>query len=123
MYFLNVIDHFSAAHRLCGYEGVCAQLHGHNWKVRVSVGCESLDEIGMALDYGIIKGMLGAILKLLDHEYLNDLPLLAGQNPTSEIIARIIFEKMAEGLEPYSAEIKAVEIYESERSSVIYSHA
>jgi 6-pyruvoyltetrahydropterin/6-carboxytetrahydropterin synthase len=123
MYLLNVSDHFSAAHRLCGYQGACSQLHGHNWKVRVGIICEELDEIGMALDYGIIKKILGGILELLDHEYLNDLPLLGGQNPTSENLARIIYEEMARGLEPYPAKIKEVEIYESERSSVIYSHA
>jgi len=123
MYLLNVSDHFSAAHRLCGYEGACSQLHGHNWKVRVGIACDKLDEIGMALDYGIIKKILGEILDQLDHEYLNDLPLLAGQNPTSENLARIIYGEMEKGLEPYSAMIKEVEIYESERSSVIYSHA
>ncbi len=123
MYLLNVSDYFSAAHRLCGYEGACSNLHGHNWKVRVGIACHELDEIGMALDYGIIKEILGDILALLDHAYLNDLPLLGGQNPTSENLARIIYYKMAEGLKPYPAKIKEVEIHESERSSVIYSHA
>ncbi|MCB5265398.1 MAG: 6-carboxytetrahydropterin synthase QueD [Candidatus Cloacimonetes bacterium] len=123
MYLLNVSDHFSAAHRLCGYEGACSNLHGHNWKVRVGIACHELDKIGMALDYGIIKEILGGILAVLDHEYLNDLPLLDGQNPTSENLARIIYDKMAEALKPYPAKIKEVEIHESERSSVIYSHA
>lgn len=123
MYLLNVSDHFSAAHRLCGYQGACSNLHGHNWKVRVGIACQELDEIGMALDYGIIKEILGGILVLLDHEYLNDVPLLDGQNPTSENLARIIYDKMAEALKPYPARIQEVEIHESERSSVIYSHA
>lgn len=123
MYLLNVTDIFSAAHRLCGYKGACANLHGHNWKVRVGIACEELDAIGMALDYGIIKGILTAILDQFDHEYLNDLPLLKGQNPTSENLARIIYEEMATALQPYPATIKEVEIYESERSSVVYSNA
>ncbi len=123
MYLLNVSDYFSAAHRLCGYEGACSNLHGHNWKVRVGIACQELDEIGMALDYGIIKEVLGGILAVLDHAYLNDLPILEGKNPTSENLARIIYDKMAEALQPYPAKIKEVEIFESERSSVIYSHA
>ena len=123
MYLLNVTDSFSAAHRLCGYQGACSNLHGHNWKVRVGIACEQLDEIGMALDYGIIKGILGGILNIFDHEYLNELPLLEGQNPTSENLARIIFNEMAKGLQAYPARIKEVEIYESERSSVVYTDA
>lgn len=123
MYLLNVSDSFSAAHRLCGYQGACSNLHGHNWKVRVGIACDTLDEIGMALDYGIIKGILSKILDMLDHEYLNDLPLLNGQNPTSENLARIIYHEMAKGLEPYPAKIREVEIYESERSSVVYTDA
>ncbi|MDD4790383.1 MAG: 6-carboxytetrahydropterin synthase QueD [Candidatus Cloacimonetes bacterium] len=123
MYLLNVSDNFSAAHRLCGYQGACSNLHGHNWKVRVGIECSTLDEIGMALDYSIIKNILKSILDLFDHEYLNDLPLLQGQNPTSENLARIIYIEMEKGLADYDAGIKEVEIYESERSSVIYSNA
>ena len=123
MYLLNVSDNFSAAHRLCGHQGACSNLHGHNWKVRVGIECSTLDEIGMALDYSIIKNILKSILDLFDHEYLNDLPLLQGQNPTSENLARIIYIEMEKGLADYDAGIKEVEIYESERSSVIYSNA
>lgn len=123
MYLLNVSDSFSAAHRLCGYQGACSKLHGHNWKVRVGIRCTELDEIGMALDYGIIKGILNGILEDLDHEYLNDLPALNGKNPTSEILAKYIFDRMAAGLEPYNAIIHEVELYESERSSVVYTNA
>ena len=122
MYLLNVTDSFSAAHRLCGYDGACADLHGHNWKVRVGISCENLDEIGMGLDYGIIKQVLGEVLAKLDHQYLNEVPMLKGANPTSENLARIIFEEVASGLRNYPATIKEVEIYESEKSSVIYSN-
>lgn len=123
MYLLNVTDTFSAAHRLCGYQGACSNLHGHNWKVRVGIECEKLDETGMALDYGIIKGILKEVLDGFDHEYLNDLPQLEGKNPTSENLAKMIYEEVAKGLKPYPARIREVEIYESERSSVIYSNA
>ncbi|MCK9556466.1 MAG: 6-carboxytetrahydropterin synthase QueD [Candidatus Cloacimonetes bacterium] len=123
MFLLNVSDQFSAAHRLCGYQGACSNLHGHNWKVRVGIECETLDEIGMGLDYGVIKDILTCILDQFDHEYLNDMPLLEGQNPTSENLARIIYKEMERGLVNYPAKIKEVEIYESERSSVIYSNA
>ncbi len=122
MYLLNVTDSFSAAHRLCGYQGACSNLHGHNWKVRVGIACSQLDDIGMALDYGIIKSILKGVLDTLDHEYLNDVPALEGLNPTSENLSRYIYEKMQQGLAQYDARIKEVELYESERSSVIYTN-
>lgn len=122
MYLLNVTDSFSAAHRLCGYQGACSNLHGHNWKVRVGIACSQLDDIGMALDYGIIKSILKSVLDTLDHEYLNDVPALEGLNPTSENLSRYIYEKMQQGLAQYDARIKEVELYESERSSVIYTN-
>ncbi|HOM80094.1 MAG TPA: 6-carboxytetrahydropterin synthase, partial [Candidatus Cloacimonas acidaminovorans] len=45
MFYLNVIDTFSAAHLLKDYQGPCSKLHGHNWKVRVCVKTKEQDEI------------------------------------------------------------------------------
>jgi len=120
MYYLSVSDTFSAAHRLCGYQGACSNLHGHNWKVRIGLQTDKLDEIGMAMDFGIIKTMLKHILDELDHAYLNEVKSLNGLNPTSENLARFIFERMAKELEEQPARIYEVEICESERSSVVY---
>ena len=123
MYKLSVTDSFSAAHRLCGYEGACSNLHGHNWTVRVALEAERLDNIGMAMDFGHIKALLKEITDGLDHAYLNDLPAFAEQNPTSENLARHIFERMAEALTGKPVRVTEVEVRESERSSVTYSHA
>lgn len=122
MYKLSVTDSFSAAHRLCGYEGACKNLHGHNWVVRVCIIATELDEIGMALDFGVIKKLLSSVLNPLDHAYLNEVPELAGMNPTSENLAKYIYERMQAQLEGQSARVRSVEICESERSSVVYSN-
>jgi len=120
MYYLSVSDSFSAAHRLCGYQGACSNLHGHNWKVRVCVKTDKLDDIGMALDFGIIKQILKDILDKFDHAYLNDVSGFETQNPTSENLARHIFERFSEKLTDHHALVHEVEICESERSSVVY---
>ncbi|MDD4310733.1 MAG: 6-carboxytetrahydropterin synthase QueD [Candidatus Cloacimonetes bacterium] len=120
MFYLNVSDTFSAAHRLCGYEGACSNLHGHNWKVRVGLKTAKLDSIGMAMDYGIIKQILKGILDTLDHTYLNEAALLNGLNPTSENLAKCIYESMQQALQDQPADIYEVEICESDRSSVVY---
>lgn len=123
MYRLSVSDSFSAAHKLCGYEGACRNLHGHNWKVKVCLASAELDEIGMALDFGVIKELLTKILDELDHAYLNDLPAFKDQNPTSENLARYIFERFEKEFADTKIKTESVEIQESERSSVVYSHA
>ena len=55
MYHVSIQTHFSAAHHLRNYNGHCENLHGHNWKVEVTVSSEQLDEAGMALDFTILK--------------------------------------------------------------------
>lgn len=122
MFYLSVTDTFSAAHRLCGYQEACSNLHGHNWKVRVCLKTDKLDDIGMAVDFGIIKTILKKILDEFDHAYLNEVAGLKGMNPTSEHLARHIYQKMDKELTDRSAEIYEVEICESERSSVVYRH-
>lgn len=123
MYKISVTDSFSAAHRLCGYVGACSNLHGHNWKVRVSLTAEELDPIGMALDFGVLKALLKSILNELDHAYLNEVTALSGINPTSENLARYIYERLAKELADSAARVAEVEICESEHSSVVYTHA
>lgn len=120
MYKLNVTSSFSSAHKLVGYEGLCKNLHGHNWNVRLCVMCDKLDEIGMAMDFGTIKERLNKLLAELDHQYLNDLPAFKEVNPTSENIARYIFENMGQKLSQCPCEVVEVEVWESEKASVIY---
>ena len=120
MYKLNVISDFSAAHHLQDYDGKCRNLHGHNWKVRVSVLCEKIDKIGLTIDYGIVKKYLKQIMEKLDHSYLNELKFFANKNPTSENIAKFIFTEMKNKITNETCRMAEVEIWESERTSMIY---
>jgi 6-pyruvoyltetrahydropterin/6-carboxytetrahydropterin synthase len=94
MYEVKVISDFSGAHRLRNYKGKCEDLHGHNWKVEVSLGQGSLDETGMVIDFKELKIKLKEVLGLLDHKHLNDLPYFKEINPTSENIAKFIYDKL-----------------------------
>ena len=120
MYKLNVTGSFCAAHQLNGYNGLCKNLHGHNWKVRLCVMCDTLDEIGMAMDFGAIKKQLNELLETLDHQFLNELPAFSEMNPTSENLARYIFEQMGVKLSQCPCEVVETEVWESEKSSVVY---
>lgn len=120
MYKLNVVSEFSAAHRLEGYEGACFNLHGHNWKVRVGITATETDSIGMTIDFGIVKKALRSEMEKLDHKYLNELECFEGDNPTSENIARYLYYQLGRELNSETVKVSEVEIWESDRSSLIY---
>lgn len=88
---------FEAAHKLPNHNGKCCRLHGHSWVGRVYVKGDRLIDSGvkqgMVIDYGDIKKYIKPLLdKYLDHYYLNE--SLAIKNPTSEMVAEWIYEKL-----------------------------
>ena len=119
MFEVAVVMDFSAAHNLRGYKGKCETLHGHNWKVEVTLQARRTDKIGMAEDFGAIKAVLGEVLEGLDHRYLNELAPFKKTNPTSENIAQWVFQQMSRrgrrGLK-----VARVKVWETERSSATY---
>lgn len=121
MYTLRVQSHFSAAHKLRGYRGKCEALHGHNWKVKVTVSSETLNNIGMVCDFKELKEKLGRILKKLDHSYLNKLTYFKKHNPTSEKIAEFIYYEFKKQLKGKELKLKQVAVWETESSSAIFS--
>lgn len=120
VYALSVRTSFAAAHRLREYEGNCEKLHGHNWLVEVTVESGTLDSRGMAIDFRVMKAGLAELLSGLDHRYLNDIPPFDAVNPSSEHIARYIYEKM-EGKIPAPARVARVTVWESDDARAEYS--
>lgn len=118
MYEVVVRDEFSAAHRLRGYKGKCEKLHGHNWKAEVTVASEKLDKIGMVIDFRRLKDNLRRILKELDHSYLNNLSYFKRINPTSENIAKHIFDKLTVNRLQFT--VKKVSVWETDSSCASY---
>ena len=120
MYDLTIEREFSAAHRLRGYQGQCAHLHGHNYRVQVTVRGDKLDEVGMTLDFSDLGDICEAVLSDLDHANLNEVPPFDEMNPTSENLARYVYEQIAARL-PAQVRMRAVTVYESPRSWVTWS--
>jgi len=116
MYKLKVEGNFSSAHNLRGYKGKCEDLHGHNWRVKISVESSELDEIGMLLDFKYLKKKLNAILEDLDHKYLNKVAFFKRINPTSENIAKYIYDR----LKPQIPLLNSVTVWENSTSSASY---
>jgi 6-pyruvoyltetrahydropterin/6-carboxytetrahydropterin synthase len=120
MYRVSVEQHFDAAHYLRDYHGKCENLHGHRFKVVVSLTATKLSEIGLAYDFVELKRHLGEILTPFDHTCLNDVPPFDKINPSSENIAATIYDQLKRGL---SGEVllSSVEVWESPQSCVSYS--
>ena len=119
MYTVKVESHFSSAHNLRGYKGKCEELHGHNWHVEVTAYSEELDDTGMVVDFTDLKKVLKEIISGLDHKHLNELEAFKVVNPTSENIAKYIYDAMSAKMQ--AAEIKEVTIWETDTSSATYS--
>jgi len=94
MYEIKVTDEFCGAHNLRNYKGKCEALHGHNWKVELSVFSDTLNSQGMVMDFKDLKNAIKKVTSGLDHKYLNDIEYFKKTNPTSENIARFIHTKM-----------------------------
>lgn len=121
MFEVSIKSGFSSAHRLRGYKGKCEELHGHNWQVEVVVCSEELDNIGIAIDFRKLKKIVSKITKELDHKYLNELSYFKKTNPTSENIAKFIFDKVKPLLKKESVSLKYVSVWENENSKATYS--
>jgi 6-pyruvoyltetrahydropterin/6-carboxytetrahydropterin synthase len=120
MFTLRVTDSFSAAHRLRGYHGDCERLHGHNYKVEVSIESTDLDETGIVIDFRDVKNILKDALDEMDHQYLNELAAFSDRNPSAENIARHIFTTISDTVK-HPARLKEVVVWENENCSVSYS--
>jgi 6-pyruvoyltetrahydropterin/6-carboxytetrahydropterin synthase len=120
MYELKVVTQFAAAHNLRNFRGKCESLHGHNWKVEVVIRGKDLDESGVVLDFAEIKTATREVLIELDHRYLNEVPFFATHNPSSENIARYLFQRLSERLNDPRVMVTRVSAWESEDACATY---
>lgn len=121
MYELTVKSEFEAAHFIKNYPGKCARLHGHNWIVEAVAQGSELNDLGILIDFKILKSELNKILDELDHQFLNELEIFSKKNPTAENLAKEIFDKLSVS-EIFNGKTKltAVKVYESPKSCVTY---
>ena len=120
MYELKIITQFAAAHRLENFYGKCEALHGHNWKVEVFLAGDRLDRAGLLLDFGVVKAKAREVLEEIDHKYLNELPAFKEQNPSSENLARYLFQRLSDTLNRDGARVRRVNVWESDTSCAAY---
>jgi 6-pyruvoyltetrahydropterin/6-carboxytetrahydropterin synthase len=126
VYTLTKEFKFEAAHVLKNHDGKCARLHGHSWKGRVILQGEHLVGCGpktnMLVDFGDISAVLKPLVdKFLDHYDLNT--TLQCDSPTSEFVAKWVYDKLMQDSPSLRLYIKAVEIDETCTSSCRYEES
>lgn len=122
MFEIAVEQGFASAHALRNYKGRCENVHGHNWKVRVVIEGERLDQTGLLVDFLNVKSLMGEILDRIDHQFLNEIPPFDAINPSAENIAEYIYQQMTGRLKdtPVPVRIREVKIWETEIQSATY---
>ena len=119
MYELTIKSHFDAAHALRGYPGECKDLHGHTWDVEVTVAASELDDIGIVYDFKLLKEDLNSVLDAYDHAYLNEVEPFTQISPTAENLARIIYERLAEVVDP-RVRVTEIAVWEAPTAKLTY---
>ncbi len=124
MFEVSVEKSFAAGHALRGYRGKCENVHGHNYKVRVTLTGERLDSIGLLYDFAGVKRLMQEIIDRLDHQFLNDIPPFTELNPSAENLARYFYHELQRGLAAASAEmpirVGSVTVFETDATTATY---
>ena len=123
MFDLKITSGFSSAHALRGYQGKCENVHGHNWKVEAVVSASELNEIGIAIDFKLLKNYLNEVLETLDHKFINEADFFLSVNPSAENLAMFIyneFEKKIKSIKHNGIAVKSVNVYETDTSMASY---
>jgi 6-pyruvoyltetrahydropterin/6-carboxytetrahydropterin synthase len=114
---ITTTRHFSAAHQLRLYDGSLEPLHGHNWKVKVTVSAQKLDEIGVVMDFHELERLVNQIIEPMHNRNLNDLTPFKSTNPSAENVVVYIAEKLHL---PKNIKLESVEVWETEENSAVF---
>ena len=122
MFQVSVEEAFSAGHALRGYKGKCENVHGHNYRVRVTIEGPQLDAIGLLVDFTHVKQVVRGIIGGLDHQFVNDLEPFKKVNPSAENLAKYFYDEtlgQLKGLPP-GAKITEITVWETDTASAQY---
>lgn len=121
MFEVSVEQTFAAGHALRNYHGKCEDVHGHNYRVRITVEGDKLDSTGLLVDFLEVNSLITGAVSYLDHRFINDLAPFDELNPSAENIAKYFYDKVSGGLKnEVPVRISAVEVWETDTSSAVY---
>jgi 6-pyruvoyltetrahydropterin/6-carboxytetrahydropterin synthase len=121
MFEVSVEQTFAAGHALRNYKGKCENVHGHNYRVRITMQGDQLDSTGLLVDFLDLKRLIGGVVDYLDHQFINDLPPFNELNPSAENIAKYFYDRVSGGLKnDVPVRVSEVRIWETDTSSAVY---
>ena len=121
MFEVTIEETFAAGHALRNYKGKCENVHGHNYRCQVSLAGETLNEIGLLVDFVELKKTVHAVIDRMDHQWLNDFPPFDKLNPSAENMARYIYEEVEAALPARSGvQMQFVRLWETDTCSATY---
>jgi 6-pyruvoyltetrahydropterin/6-carboxytetrahydropterin synthase len=121
MFEVTVQQTFAAGHALRNYRGKCENVHGHNYRIEVTVEGEQLDSIGLLVDFVELKRLMKDAIDYLDHRFINDLEPFDKVNPSAENIAKYFHDRITAGLSPeLPVRLAQVKVWETDTSSAVY---
>ena len=125
MYTLTVEETFAAAHQLREYQGKCENMHGHTWKVALSITGDQLNNIGLLVDFQDIKAVLREITAMFDHRNINELPPFDVINPSSENLSKFFYGEAVKrfAVKTPALKVSSVTIWESPTSCCTYTES
>ncbi len=122
MFEVSVDQTFAAGHALRNYKGRCENVHGHNFRVQVTIEGERLDDTGMLVDFLDVKKSMQDVIARLDHQFLNEISPFDVKNPSAENIAEHFYDAMNQDLagNPVAVRIREVKVWETDIQSASY---
>jgi len=120
MYTLSIETCISASHLLVNYEGPCARMHGHNWKIRVEVSAPELNPQGIAIDFKDLNDLTWQVVGRFDHTVFNEISPFDKLNPTAENIVKYFYDELSQLL-PTEIDLLNIRLWETEKYAVEYS--
>lgn len=120
MFEVSVDCSFAAGHALRDYKGKCENVHGHNYKVRVSVAGERLNSTGLLVDFADVRTAIKSVVDRLDHRFLNDLEPFERLNPSAENLAKYFFDEIGPQIRAQGLRVQAVTIWETDLTSATF---
>ncbi|MGH9402785.1 MAG: 6-carboxytetrahydropterin synthase QueD [Terriglobia bacterium] len=120
MFEVSVEYTFAAGHALRNYKGKCENVHGHNYRVQVTVEGEKLNEAGLLVDFADLKAGIRSLVDRLDHQFLNDLEPFNQVNPSAENLAKHLSDGIRARIEGQGVRLQAVTVWETDTSSATY---
>lgn len=121
MFEVSVQRTFAAGHALRNYRGKCENVHGHNYRVQVTVEGERLDANGLLVDFVEVKRLMMEVIDYLDHQFINDLKPFDQVNPSAENIAKYFYDRISTGLKnQVPVRISEVRLWETDTSIAAY---